>query len=70
MLQIHERRRGYALDGANQARNQGEKPLQNFSPPLEICVGNSLKLLDIIYKIWAPLRKLFATPGVPSSGFF
>jgi len=25
-----------------------------------------LKLLDIVQKIWAPLRKLFAPPGVPS----
>ena len=33
----------------NQARNQGgESPLQNFSSPLEKCVGHSLKLLDII----------------------
>jgi len=53
-----------------QARNQGgargTKPsLENFSPPLEKCVGHSLKLLDTVQKIWAPLRKLFAPPGVP-----
>jgi len=34
--------------------------------PLEKSVGHSWKLLDIVWKIWAPLRKLFATPGVPS----
>jgi len=44
----------------------GEAPLENFSPLLEKCVGRSLKLLDIVQKIWAPLRKLFARPGVPS----
>ena len=44
----------------------GEVPLENFSPLLEKCVGRSLKLLDILQKIWAPLRKLFARPGVPS----
>jgi len=41
-------------------------PLAKFSPPLEKCVGNSLKLLDTVQKIWGPLRKLFAPPGVPS----
>jgi len=25
-----------------------------------------IKLLDIFIKIWAPIRKLFALPGVPS----
>jgi len=44
----------------------GEAPLENFSPSLEKCVGHSLKLLDIVQKIWAPLGKLFAPPGVPS----
>jgi len=34
--------------------------------PLEKCVGHGLKLLDIVQKIWAPLRRLFAPPGVPS----
>jgi len=45
---------------------EGEGPLEIFSPPLEKCVGYSLKLLDIVQKIWAPLRQLFAPPGVPS----
>ena len=34
-------------------------PLQTFSPPWK-------NLLGIVWKIWAPLRKLFARPGVPS----
>ena len=54
----------------DQARNQeerwGRNPPEKFSPPLEKCVGRSLKLLDTVQKIWAPLRKLFATSGVPS----
>jgi len=29
-------------------------------------VGHSLKILDRFKKIWDPLRKLFATPSVPS----
>jgi len=44
----------------------GEAPLEKVSPPLEKCVGYSLKILDIVQKIWAPLRKLFTPPGVPS----
>jgi len=28
------------------------------------CVGHSLQLLDMVRKIWAPLKKLFAPPGV------
>ena len=39
-------------------RNQGANPAKFFAP-LEKCVGHSLK-------IWAPLRKHFAPPGVPS----
>ena len=56
------------LGGTAQTHNQGgaKPPLEHFSPPLEKCVGYSLKLLDIVQKIWAPLRKLFAPPGVPS----
>jgi len=50
-----------------QARNQGgEALLENFLRPLEKCVGHSLKLLEIVQKFWAPLRKLFAPPVVPS----
>ena len=54
----------------DQARNQGlrrkgEAPLEKFLPHLEKCVGHNLKILDIVPKIWAPLRKLFAPPGVP-----
>jgi len=33
---------------------------------LSKCVGQNLKLLDIVQKTRAPLRKLFASPGVPS----
>jgi len=43
----------------------GEAPLEKFLPHLEKCVGHNLKILDIVPKIWAPLRKLFAPPGVP-----
>jgi len=32
----------------------------------KMCWTNSLTLLHIRLKIWAPLRKLFAPPGVPS----
>jgi len=45
------------LHAFRQARNQwgrrGETPLENFSPPLEKCVGHRLKLLDIVQNIWA-----------------
>ena len=55
----------------HQARNQwgaqgGEVPLEKFSPLLEKCVGHSLKLLDAVQKIWAPLRKLFVASDIPS----
>jgi len=55
----------------NQASNQrgpGGKnpPLEKFSPRLEKYVGHSLKLLDAVQKFLAPLRKIFAPPGVPS----
>ena len=50
-----------------QAHNQGgEAPLENFSPPLEKCFGRSLKILDIVKKMWAPVGKLFAPPGIQS----
>jgi len=47
----------------SQARNQGgrrgtKSPLANFSPPLEKYVGHNLKVLDIVWKIWATLKKL------------
>ena len=46
---------------------RGAKPLlENFSPPLEKCVGHILKLLGMVSKIWVPLRKLCAPPSVPS----
>jgi len=45
---------------------RGAKPLlEKFSPPLEKCVGHSLKLLETAKKIRAPLRKLFAPPWCP-----
>jgi len=37
-------------------------PIAHLENPVE----HSWKLLDIVWKIWAPLRKLFVTPGVPS----
>jgi len=54
-----------------QARNQGggrrgaKRPRKLFVP-LEKCFGHHLKILDIVQKIWSPLGKLFAPPGVPS----
>jgi len=54
---------------SSQARNQGSAvaklPYKHFRP-LKKCDGNSLKLLDIAQKMWAPLRKRFAPPGVLS----
>jgi len=47
-------------------RRGAKPPLGNFSPSLEKCAGHSLKILDIVQKILAPLGKLFALPGVPS----
>jgi len=52
-----------------QARNQGSR--SGGSPPrkvftlLEKCVRHSLKMLDMVQKLSAPLGKLFAPPGVP-----
>jgi len=47
-------------------RRGDESPPRKFFTPLEKCVAHNLKLLDTIKKIWAPLRKLFAPPGVIS----
>jgi len=44
---------------------EAKYPLEKFSTPLDKCVGYSLKIVYIVQKIWAPLRKLFAPPGVP-----
>jgi len=61
---IHQR---LTIISSTQTRNQGGKPhLEKFSPSLEKCVGHGLKLLDIVQKNWAPLRKPFDLPGVPS----
>jgi len=50
---------GPVFVACNQARNhEGEAPLEK-------CVEHSLKILDIVQKIWAPLGKLFSPPGVP-----
>jgi len=43
-----------------------QAPLEKLLPPLEKCVGHSLKTLDIVQKIWTPFGKLFAPPGVSS----
>jgi len=45
---------------------RNEAPHKKILTPLEKCVGHSLKILDIIPKIWALLGKLFTPPGVPS----
>jgi len=52
--------------GRSSYPGRGEaRPLQTFSPrPWKKCVEHSWKVLDIIQKIWALLRKHFATPGV------
>jgi len=34
--------------------------------PLEKCIGHRLKLLDIVQKIWAPLRTVLAPLNDPS----
>jgi len=45
----------------------GEKPpLENFTFLLEKRVGENLKLLDIVQKFLAPLRKLLVPLGVLS----
>ena len=48
------------IDTGTQACDQGGfNPLQNFLPPLEKCVKDNLKLLDIEFKRFGPLIKLF-----------
>jgi len=32
---------------------------------VEKCVGHNFKLLDLVLKTWAPLRKHFAPPDDP-----
>jgi len=44
----------------------GLHPPAKFFYPLEKRVGHSLKLLGKVKKIWSPLRKSFASAGVPS----
>jgi len=45
---------------------EGAKAHKNISlPPGKMC-WTSFTLLDLVQKIWAPPRKLFASPGVPS----
>jgi len=52
---------------SSQARNQGGRsPLEILS--LEKCIGHRLKLLNIVQKIWATLRKLSAPPQGPDMG--
>jgi len=52
-----------------QARDQGGgAPLEKYSPPLEKCFGHIFKLLDIVYKICPPVRKLL-TPLVSKAGY-
>ena len=53
--------------GAKSLRGVPGPPLENFSPPLEKCIGHRLKLLDIVQKIWAPLRK--HSPLVTQAGY-
>ena len=62
-----ERVRHDAISGCLATRpvTRGPKPpLEKFSPLLEECVAHGLKILDIVQKIWTPLGKLFAPPGV------
>ena len=42
----------------------GEATWNFFRPLMEKCVGNSSRPLYTVWKIWAPLRKLFVPPGV------
>ena len=59
------------FQASTQARNHGGRrgamsPLEKILTPLERCVGRSLKILDIVQKIWASLGKFFASHGVLS----
>jgi len=57
----------YTQQACNYGGAGGTKaPLQTFSPPLEKRVGHNFKILAIVQKIWAPLGKLVAPPGVAS----
>jgi len=42
---------------------EGNVPLEKFGPPIEKCIGNNLKVSNIVWKIWTLFRKLFALPG-------
>jgi len=62
-----ERVRHDAISGCLATRpvtRRPKPPLEKFSPLLEECVAHGLKILDIVQKIWTPLGKLFAPPGV------
>jgi len=50
--------------GTTAVTRGGEALAANYFAPLEKCVGHSLELLDIVHKIRATLRKLFALSGV------
>jgi len=54
------------MQACNQESAGGRIPPSKFLPTLENRVGHKLKLLYTVQKIWAPLRKLFAPPGVIS----
>jgi len=41
-----------------------QTPPAKFFPPLEKCVGHNLKLLDIVKKFWATLRKPSYCPNL------
>ena len=50
-----------------QASNQrGRSSPRKCFAPLEKCTGYNLRILSVVQKIWAPLGKFFAPPGVPS----
>jgi len=50
---------GCAKPGKSKPVTRGdEAPLENFLPPLEKCVGYSLKILDVVQKFWVPQKTL------------